>query len=91
LWKTIEGKAAAGSSESRNCEACRNCKFPASGNFAANLSFVSLKISNSAQNAQKVLLAQGTQQGFQGISLQSFEQIRVTDRFTTTGISLAAK
>jgi hypothetical protein len=33
------------------------------------------KISNSAQNAQKILLAQGTQQRFQGISRQPFEQI----------------
>jgi hypothetical protein len=37
-----------------------------------------LKISDSAQNAQKFLLAEGTKQGLQGISRQSFELIRVT-------------
>jgi hypothetical protein len=50
-----------------------------------------LKISDSAQIGQKFLLAQGTKQRFQGISRQSFEQIQVSRRFMTTGVSLAAK
>jgi hypothetical protein len=39
LWKTIHGEAAARSGESMNCETCHSFQFPASGNFAANLSF----------------------------------------------------
>jgi hypothetical protein len=50
-----------------------------------------LKTSNSAQNAQKFLLAQGTEQGFQGISRQSFEPTPATRCSMTTGIDLAAK
>jgi hypothetical protein len=53
--------------------------------------FPDLKISNLAQNEQESLLAQGTEQGLTGISRQSSEQIWVTGRFVTTGISLAAK
>jgi hypothetical protein len=53
--------------------------------------FLGLKTSNSAQNMQKFLLVQGKEQRFQGISRQSFEQIRVTERFGTTEVSLAAK
>jgi hypothetical protein len=62
LWKTIERKAASGSGKSRNCETCCSFKFPAAANFSANLSILSPKISNSAQNAQKFLLPQGTEQ-----------------------------
>jgi hypothetical protein len=90
LWKTITGKAATATGKSRNCEACRSFKLPAGGNFAANLSFVDLKISNSAQIGQKLLLPQGREQGLQGFSRQAFEQILVTGRCMTTGVSLAA-
>jgi hypothetical protein len=40
LWKTITDEAAVPGGESRNCETFRSFKFPASGNFAANLSFL---------------------------------------------------
>jgi hypothetical protein len=50
-----------------------------------------LKIADSARKAQKFLLAQGTEQGFQRISRQSVKQIRVTGRFMTARVSLAAK
>jgi hypothetical protein len=40
LWKTIASKAAARNGETRNCEICHRFQFPASANFAANLSFV---------------------------------------------------
>jgi hypothetical protein len=91
LWKTMAGRSAPGGDKSRNCETWRSLKFPAAANSSANLSILRLKISNSAQNAQKFLLAQGTEQRFQGIPRQSFEPIRVTGRFETSGVSLAAK
>jgi hypothetical protein len=53
--------------------------------------FPGLKTSNSAQIGQEFHFAQGTEQGFPGISRQSFEQIRVTGRFMKTRVSRAAK
>jgi hypothetical protein len=91
LWKTIIGKAAAGNGKSKIVKHALTSNSLLQGNLQRIYLFPDRNISNSAQNAQKILIAQGTQQRFQGISRQGFEQIRVTGRFMTAGVSVTAK
>jgi hypothetical protein len=66
LWKTIPGTAAAGSGESRNCEARHRFKFPAPGNFAANLSFVRPENLKLCPNWAKIRPCSGNGAGISG-------------------------
>ena len=54
LWKTFSDKVAGGSGKSRNCETWRSFKFPAPGNFAANLSFLRTENLEFCPNCVKI-------------------------------------